>query len=227
MAIYIGVNGQAKKVKTAYIGDTYGNAQVIYKAGIVPSGYIPVQYIFNNHIEDNHISTGITANDYTRAILKFSGPTASYTSSSQYNILAASSYNIKYNDYRTDLHNIYVNVGSGSYSKGYSSRTIYIVDINRNASKETYVNDSKIFTNQSTGIGGTIQLLGSNTKQVYIYSLAIYQSILTGVLTKNYIPCIRISDERVGMWESVNGVFEIGSATSSSSYFSSGPVITE
>ena len=72
MSIYIGVNGVAKRIVSGYIGNSSGNAEIIYKSGIVPSGYIPVEYIFNDHNNLNKIDTGIIPTTYTRLIAKMS-----------------------------------------------------------------------------------------------------------------------------------------------------------
>lgn len=241
MAIYIGVNGQAKRVKSAYMGDTYGNAQVIYKEGIVPSGYIPVEYIYNDHSAVNSIDTEILPTTYTRLIIKMSIgnnlPTPQTASEDSYRqFIGNSNININIRQYQVKTgqwptyHHLKFTCGTKTHTIDFSKNTIYTIDFNQNINKETYLNDNLIFTNTSSFTGETsISLFSaSNQRDVKLYSCAIYQSMLTGTLTKNYIPCIRISDERAGLWESVGKTFETGSATSTSNYFSAGPpIITE
>lgn len=243
MAIYIGVNGQAKRVKSAYMGDTYGNAQVIYKEGIVPSGYIPVEYIFNDHNNQNTIDTGIIPTTYTRLIAKMSignnfpdpQPRDSYVDRDApfRQFIGNSNISIDIRRY-TNWSNGSIKYrylkficGAKTHQIDFNLNTIYTIDFNQNANKESYLDNTLIYTNTSTFTGtDSIKLFNSTSqKDTKLYSCAIYQSILTGTLTKNYIPCIRISDERVGLWETVNRTFETGSATSSSDYFSAGPLI--
>lgn len=226
MAIYIGVNGQAKKVKSAYIGDTYGSAKPIYKSNIVPDDYIPVEYIFNNHTNINKLSTGITCNDYTRVVLKFACPSSPGSANGITILKTGSSVSFFVSLTSSYSRAIRVWIGSGTYESNYDSN-VHTVDINRNIDKETYFDNTKVFTNNSTGINGSIELLNDEcTNGIYIYSLTIYQSMIDGTLTKNFIPCIRKSDGRAGMWESVNKSFYGGSAMNSTDYFSPGPVIT-
>lgn len=242
MSIYIGINGQARQIKSAYIGDTYGNAQVIYKSGIVPSGYIPVEYIYNDHNNLNKIDTEIIPNTYTRLIVKMSiGSNFPNPSVVSYNVdrdapfrQFAGNSNISIDIRRlinssnsTHIRYLKFICGAKSHQIDFNLNTIYTIDFNQNANKESYLDNTLIYTNTSAFTGtDSIKLFNSsNQRDTKLYSCAIYQSMLTGTLTKNYVPCIRISDERVGMWESVGKTFETGSATSTSNYFSAGPVI--
>ena len=230
MSIYIGVNGKARKVKSAYIGDAYGNAQVIYKAGIVPNGYIPVQYICNYHDNLNRIDTGIKANTYTRIICKISMGDGQISSNTVRfigpNSDSGNMHIYKFYEYN-HANNIQVVVGDKTATVTLGT-SVHTLDLNRNANKESYFDNTLLFTNSISYTDESFIYLfaGSGLKDVRLHSCAIYQSMLTGVLTKNYIPCIRISDQRAGMWESVGGTFQPGSNTTVSSYFTSGPVIT-
>lgn len=223
MSIYIGVNGIAKKVKQAYIG-VNGNAQVIYKTGVVPDGYIPVEYIYNYHSYANYINTTIKPNTYTRIVCKIAiGPNNDGTSGidiisdiTHMRIIAdnASTYNLR------------IEVGEATSEKTVSISSPFEIDLNRSANKDSYLNNTLIFNNTNTYNGSDFIYLLKETmsKDIRIYSCAIYESMLNGVLSRNYIPCIRISDGKVGMWESVQQTFESGS--NSNYYYSSGPVIT-
>jgi len=236
MPIYIGVGGKARKVKVAYIGDSQGNAQVIYKSGVVPDGYIPVEYIYNNHSYTNYIDTGIIPNSYTRIIVKFK---LRSTAINDRGILGTGSgigYMGIINDNSNTYHNLDIYNGENIGSIAITADTIVTIDINRTASKNSYY---KLGSNSETSLSipsnnvttsNSIYLFGASGSNIYsnnicIYSCAIYQSMLNGTLSKNYIPCIRTSDGRVGMWESVGGSFNTGSNTNSDSYFTSGPVI--
>lgn len=226
MSIYIGVNGKARKVVSGYIGDAYGNAQVIYKAGIVPSGYIPVQYIYNDHDYANYIDTELKPNTYTRIICKISfGPkqTSSIT-----RIIVGNGYNINIikNYGYNSSNNIRVAVGDSEQTVTYQDSTVHTLDLNRDANKGTYSDNTLLFTNSSSFTdNNNIAIFHSEgLVDMRIWSCAIYQSMLNGTLSKNYIPCIRVSDGRVGMWESVGKIFKTGS--NDSHQYSSGPVIT-
>lgn len=228
MAIYIGVGGVAKKVIQIYGGDDYGNAKVIYKHGIVPDGYIPVEYIFNDHSATNYIDTGVKPNTYTRLIAKIAFDN-NYNPSSYFNaMIIDGGSNIAIKGQRWNNGDLYIgaNVGSmGWYpTTTRTIGTIYTLDLNRSANKDSYFNDTLIFTNTSSfNSDYNLWLFCNGNRGERIYSCAIYQSMLTGTLTKNYIPCIRVSDQRVGMWEAVEGVFCPGS--NATSQFSNGPII--
>lgn len=225
MSIYIGVNGIAKKVKQAYIG-VNGNAQVIYKTGVVPDGYIPVEYIYNDHDTTNSIDTSIKPNTYTRIICKMAfGPnqtTDTYDRNIIYNYGADMSI---YEDNQTE-YRLGIRVGSQSIIEVVSESSPFEIDLNRSANKDSYFNNTLIFNNTNTYTSSYSLVLfrDANLRDIRIYSCAIYESMLNGVLSRNYIPCIRISDGTVGMWESVTQTFYSGS--NSTDHYSSGPVIT-
>lgn len=227
MPIYVGIEGKARKIKVGYAGDINGNAKVIYKEGIVPSGYIPVQYIFNDHANLNSINTTILCNTYTRIVCKISyGPNQIVSDTAQ--IIGDSKF--KMNIYRfyeyNHPNNVSVNIDGTSQTVTMQNSTIHTFDLNRNANKETYYDNTLLFTNTSTySSEGGIRILGQSAlRDVRIHSCAIYHSMLNGILTRNYIPCIRIADGRVGMWETVEGKFEAGS--NATSQYSNGPIIT-
>jgi len=66
---YIGVGGQAKKVKRGYIG-VGGQAKLFYKSTVVPDEYQQVEYIYNDKGK-NYINTNVIADNNTKVSIDF------------------------------------------------------------------------------------------------------------------------------------------------------------
>lgn len=231
MGIYVGVDGKARKVKTAYVG-VDEKAEVIYKSGIVPDGYIPVYYIYNNHNAINSIDTEIKPNSFTRMILqvKFDVENGSNTYKTFAGVTNGDMTIAYWCQYGTVGFKI--SCGQTNYEDNITTSKTCTIDINRTANKDSYYKEDghgeiKIFTNLNNfNNNNNIILFAGDNKGVQLYSCAIYQSMLTGTLSKYYIPCMRISDGKVGMWEDIGKTFEPGSASDNPSYqFSNGPII--
>lgn len=246
MAIYIGVNGKAKKVKSAYIGNSNNQAVPIYKGSILPSGYLAVSYIYSNS-DDQSLNTGIIPSQYTKSIVV--GAIGYYnsaqgsitilngngnTNNSYFMILTrtGTSGSYKYYPYMGCGNNESSNTDSAIYTpvSSYNTTNInkFIMTLNKNTNKQSYYkyNGTEKFVVSNTGgnfTGSQIKLMGNSTQSFICYCV-IYQNILNSATpTGEYYPCIKKSTGAAGLWNPYgnngNGEFL------TNSYIVAGPVI--
>jgi hypothetical protein len=231
MSIYIGVNNQAKKVSGIYIGNNQGQAIPIYTNDTLPNGYYPVHFIYRSP------KTDLTGTDieliptiYTRSIIVTSTNNG-YTDEIEdvtkqyigYPLYGGSSYYchfLRRHSYRSDrvyLKEQYVGCacGNGSFNVAYTKDASYndtshkyIIDINRNTSKQTYIKyeneDYQLkFTNTSSSISTeSLKVFKGACNGFKLYYLEIYQNIYTdNTPTKQLYPCIRGSDMTTGLFD--------------------------
>ena len=153
-------------------------------------------------------SDEIIPNAYTRLIVKCSFASNFGPGNSNYMMVGTSNLNVGASGWN-NLGYIYINAGSQVAQRTITVNKIYTVDINKNLSKESYLDNEYLFKNQDP-INTTNKITIFSQYEVAgfrLYSCAIYQSMTTGILTKNYIPCIKIEGNIAGLWESVKGVF--------------------
>lgn len=221
MAIYVGVNGVAKKVIGAYIGRN-NQAVPIYTGDVLPDGYLPVSHIYNT-VNDNPIETNIIPGLNTKTILV--GALVN-TGTSNYNFLTGSGNTD--NDYGIYYHYDTYNGGpkivavcgntSGlspqisASANGYNGipTNQFIVTINKNTNKESYIKYNN--TNTLLCTNTTSSLTGSAIKLAHGPGLfcycVIYQNILSSANPAGeFYPCVRQSDSAAGLWDTVTQQF--------------------
>ena len=233
MSIYIGVNGQAKKVSGVYIGNNQGQAIPIYTNDTIPSGYFPIHFIYRNGTANlDGVSIELTPTIYTRTIIVTStgNDATSYNgtgyAATGYPLYGGSSYQCNFYRYWNSGSGVQTkyyrgSCGNGSFSLSYSTDSSindtshkYIVDINRNTSKQTYVKyeseDYQLkFTNTSSSITAEpLKIFKGNCNLMKIYYIEIYENIFVDDKpTIQLYPCIKQDGWIVGMYDIKSGNF--------------------
>lgn len=239
MAIYVGVNGVAKKVKQAYIG-VDDKAEIIYKDGIVPTGYYPVEYITPN--TDNDCSLIFREKIYKYSKIIFTvGFDPNYVNTTGENKVCTLGQFSTVRIRVTSTGALQAIIGSITHNitKDSRLRLKYAYTINKTANCDSYYQeyayDGHGSLSGEISIGTNIDSFGGdnqpcyfwrnnndNNKQLgsYIYSCVIYSDMAAGgQLTRNFIPCIN-QNGMAGFYDSVSGEF-LGNNN-----LTNGPIIT-
>lgn len=237
MAIYVGVNGVAKKVKQVYIG-VDDKAEIIYKDGIVPVGYYPVEYITPNTDNDCSLTFREKIYKYSKIIFTV-GFDPNYVNTTGKSKLCTLGQFSTVSIRVTSAGALQAIIGSITHNIASNNghfRLKYVYTINKTANCDSYY--QRIEYNglsPEISIGTNIDSFGGdnqpcyfwrdnsgNNKQLgsYIYSCVIYSDMAAGgQLTRNFIPCIN-QNGMAGFYDSVSGEF-LGNNN-----LTNGPIIT-
>ena len=181
----------------------------------LPSGYLELEYITTSGSQ--YINTGFTSNANMSAEFKFEQLNQWKGES----LLFGSAWSG--NDVLMHLNNgtsatLYWGSGYASGTLALNTPTVVIV------SKNKYVINGTTYTTSGTPSNWRVMMFGGissyYTAQVRLYYLKIWNS---GTLVRDMIPCIRISDWKIGMYDKVNSVMYIN-ARSTTDNFIAGPV---
>lgn len=203
---------------TSYIESLQNNYRIDLRdiSPVLPREYQEVEYIEGT--SNQYIDTGFKPNQDTRVEMElistanntnfiFGARTTSITNSFTFLNLNTA--------FRTD----YYNVGNG-LNRTRGKR--YLVDKNKNVTTVTDVETSSTATVTATYRTVTPDI------NAYLFSCHSSDAVLTnaymqlywckiydnGTLVRNYIPCYRISDNKIGLYDLVNSEFYVNSGTS-------------
>ena len=181
---------------------------------LIPDAYQRVEYIQNNGT--NYIDTGYIP-DYSKN-LNFEVVNTPTVSSKRYCLLSNYSdanhlsLEINNNQGRIYYNNSTINQYYGTHST--SAKNYYLVDYFTTQKKYRLSNngDFMVGNMNATGVSASNLLLFVDQQNrfstfntpIKIYSVKIAEG---GVLERNMIPCIRISDSVSGMYDIIHGVF--------------------
>lgn len=203
-------NGEYKEVELPkdYKADTqyYTFAENVTS---LPKEYRELEYIVMNtprNISDpQYIDLGIKANQDTSIELEF-----------DVNSVSNTQFMLGEFDFNFRMYNAQLGYGYGSNGNNFYSPDLQIGQhITFKIGKKTYFNGSLIktfpdetFTTDYNIFVGTWEIQGGggngNSAQMNVYKCNVYQN---DVLTKQLIPCYRIEDNRVGMYDLLNNEF--------------------
>lgn len=208
MAIYVGVNGVAKKVKQAYIG-VDGTAVPIYTSSTLPSDYAPVEYVTSI----SQLDTKLYAGPYTRVCLyfKFFPSTRSVTL-----LGGVGGYSIF-----KDTTNIFYVQWPNEFTSSsiVSSTNKYLLDVVYDTNRRTAFKkfDANSWTVLGTHSGASSYnntslrfTYGSNTGENYfIYYCKIIGDIYnpTDSTTREFFPVHQKSTGKNGLYDIINNKF--------------------
>lgn len=204
-----------------------GTSAELYLSYRVPAGYKEVEYITS--AGNNFINTGITAG-YIKIITEFMyASTSSFMSvfGRQNTSAGAGQYFFTYNNnYVMMVYQTNVTIGSLALN------TWHTLEWEVTTSKLSSIVDGTEYSQSvaKTGIEGSypLALFGINSAGTYGYGLdgslketSIYDS--NGDLLRHYIPCRRVSDGVVGMYDDVSETFTSGEGAGT---FTAGPDVS-
>ena len=190
---------------------------------ILPSGYTQVDYIESSGTQ--YIDTGFAPNQNTRTVIDF---TPTYSSGSLFIFgsrlgWANNSYDLYTfsNKFRDDYANTnYGNNTSENFPKVENKR--YLFDKNKNHSimyEENIQFYDHTFTEKTINSSFNMLLFGlnnngtpslSNLTKMKLYSCKIYDD---DTPIRDFVPCYRINDEEVGLYDTINNVFYTNQGT--------------
>lgn len=221
MAIYIGVNGKARKVVGGYIGIN-GKAEIIYNGGSnLPTGYVPYTYIYKTgkyEIDGINTPSGYYLNTYTQVICDFKiGATSVSSSYSPCETIFYINDSYKAYIYKTnDSHKYRVSIFKGNDywgSEELDSGTECNINMTKNDNGDCYFNNTKIFTNiQALGSISTIYPMYTNEAyygMVKLKGLSFYDLINKKELI-HLEPCNDVRDGskiKSGLYNSIDKTF--------------------
>lgn len=245
MPIYVGVNGEAKLVTEAYIGNRNNQAVPLYLGNIIPKTHIPVSYIYlTNSLSHYDLDTNIIPSVYTKTITVFA-PYNHNNGGSAIRLLYSGGDNYRAGFYREDPNNLYIYCGDfhipgNTYQ--YNGPTLqflpnlnsiptnyYTLIMNKSTNKETVlkVNNDEVYrigTNPSGTINNaeTIKLIGSEFAPICYF--AVYKNSITNITPlKEYFPCIERDSGVPGFYETTQGIFYFNNK----GRYAAGPAINE
>ena len=191
------------------------------KAKKLPDEYKQVEYIESSGTQ--YIDTGFVPNQNTRTVIDFM-PTST---SSPFIFGSRLGYNNAYdlytfsNKFRDDYANTnYGNESSQPFPKSANKR--YLFDKNKNHSimyEENVQFYDHTFTEKTINLSFNMFLFGlndngsirsSNIAMMKLYSCKIYDN---GILVRDFVPCYRIDDDEVGLYDTVNDIFYTNQGT--------------
>lgn len=248
MPIYVGVNGEAKLVTEAYIGNRNNQAVPLYLGNIIPKTHIPVSHIYLKDFIGNAstkyiIDTNVEPTAYTKTITVFiphrrssSVTTSLIYSAGDYFSLGFFNNNpsgiyVYCGDFKITTINTYNGIGpelSTLEDLNSIPTTYYTVIMNKSSRKDTVlkINNNSEYITLGTNSSGTIRnpttikLLFMDETPIRYF--AVYRNSLTNITPiKEYFPCIERSSGRVGLYETVEGIFY----SNYSDKIAAGPVI--
>ena len=192
------------------------------KAKKLPDEYRQVEYIASSGTQ--YIDTGFVPNQNTRTVIDFmltsAGSPFIFGSRLGYNNNAYDLYTFA-NKFRDDYVNTnYGNNTSENFPKVENKR--YLFDKNKNHSimyEENVQFYDHTFNGQTINLSFNMFLFGvnnngsiasSNIAKMKLYSCKIYDN---GILVRDFIPCYRINDVKVGLYDTINDVFYTNQGT--------------
>ena len=204
-------------IEAIQLKNEYGPKNLYIKTGekgSLPSGYIELPYIESRGAQ--YIDTNVYPNQNTRVICKISGAPisntgvifgsrTSQTSSDRFGFLCSGE-----GFYRTDFYN-----SNGNYDTSVNYKDFLVIDKNKFT---TTLNNEKIIANPNGNFTGSypLYLFAYNTagtitasSSIKMYNCKIYDN---EVLVRNFIPALRTSDKKAGLYDIVNNVFYIDNA---------------
>lgn len=215
--------------------DEYTSNSVSVTVNKLPLEYQEVEYIENTGT--SYIDTGFKPNNNTRTYIRFYAGTLGTNVRAIFGSRDATNYNDSYTSfylgsnttstgrmrvdyYNTNSNNVYLFPNT-------SDKTEYELDYNKNIvtlngathtfTPQTFNSNNNIFlfTCNSGGIADNRMMIGK------IYACKIWDN---EVLIRDLIPCYRISDNVIGLYDIVNDVFYTNSGTGT---FSKGPDVPQ
>ena len=180
----------------------------------LPSGYLELDYITTSGSQ--YINTGFTSNANMSAEFKFEQLNQWKGGS----LLFGSAW-----DANAVLMHLNNSTSATLYWGGYAIGTLALnTPTVVTVSKNKYVINGTTYTTSGTPSKWGVMMFGGigsyYTAQVRLYYIKIWNS---GTLVRDMIPCIRISDWKIGMYDQVNNVMYIN-ARSTTDNFIAGPV---
>ena len=200
MPIYFGVGGKAKQISSGFYG-VNGKASVIYDSSVVPSGYIPYKYLYATNNAAS-IEINKTFNSFCQIICNFkvikknsSGTSYLFKSSNiQVNANAGS---LSFNTIKRDK----------SYNTTLTSGSEYSLNLTKDLSGNCYLGNTLIFTTISTFSDNYIDIL-QDAYSVFYLSRFYAKNLATGTELCDLTPCIQVSSNTAGMWDTVSNSFK-------------------
>ena len=188
----------------------------------LPDEYKQVEYIESSGTQ--YIDTGFVPNQNTRTVIDFMPTSTSspfiFGSRLGYNNNAYDLYTFS-NKFRDDYANTnYGNESSQPFPKSANKR--YLFDKNKNHSimyEENVQFYDHTFTEKTINLSFNMFLFGlndngsirsSNIAMMKLYSCKIYDN---GILVRDFVPCYRIDDDEVGLYDTVNDIFYTNQGT--------------
>lgn len=182
------------------------------KKSRLPEEFQEVEYI-ESLTTNNYIDTGISPSSDTKIILEYSSPYQSHTMFGSYKADVDSRYLIDNWNF-----NIAIRLGTVNYiSSTVDMANRNIVTIENN---QFYVNGTKYgqSSTQFADNGLNLYLFARNANGVAndnstgkVYGLKIYKDGVN--IDRDFVPCYRKSDNVVGLYDTINGVFYTNSGT--------------
>ena len=188
----------------------------------LPDEYRQVEYIESSGTQ--YIDTGFAPNQNTRTVIDFMPTSAGslfiFGSRLGYNNNAYDLYTFA-NKFRDDYANTnYGNNTSENFPKVENKR--YLFDKNKNHSimyEENVQFYDHTFNGQTINLSFNMFLFGvnsngsiasSNMAKMKLYSCKIYDN---DILVRDFVPCYRINDVKVGLYDTINDVFYTNQGT--------------
>lgn len=166
--IYVGVNNKARKVKSAYVGDSNGKAKQIWPVSYIPSIYSEVEYIMNAYTANDSsyttpsiVFSNLVLSSYSRVIIDYAitpqGRNTGWNNNTQEYIFCVNSgsrrktFSAGFESGYSDSGRIDVLVdymersGTDIAVSNYVTNDIrYVADFNRSGNNYCYINDNFI-----------------------------------------------------------------------------------
>jgi hypothetical protein len=212
------------RIDSATTGKVLGNPAIdpydmieIYDDEILPSEYTQVDYIANNGLQ--YINTNYKTTKNTTIKAKFM-PTG-VNSRNSISIYANQDSNTDSSFRLFSIGSILYAASGGNRAEtsnaGFVINTLYEIE---HSNTSLTINNTQRATSGGNKFVSDLRLMGDAFDSGYVfigklYSFKIYEN---DILTRDFIPCYRNSDNEVGLYDIVNGVFYTNAGTGSFSY---------
>lgn len=228
--IYVGVDDKARKVKAAYVG-VGGVARQVWPTSRIPDpGYTELEWCFPGQavldaqvfyntriVMDFEVPTDITSSDFDDGIIR----AYFYTNDTDYRM---DGYEVWYGGSNTsngyfkfiDCYT-YTEAATSNIQEGLIKGNRYIFDLNNNNNFYIY---SKVgyYSVSGNNLVTTINIRNREPSQrdyvhfgdnidgapIHLYDLKIYRG---SSLVGDYVPCKRISDDKMGLYNLISRIF--------------------
>ena len=192
----------SEKNKTLYAQWTANEYDVVFNGNALPSEYIELEYIESTGTQ--WIDIGINGNARHEFDIQFTDTTTRQLMG--YGGSLTEYWGVK----QTGYYEVYT---QSSYRAGNRDEIIHDYGMTKGTEVKLYVNGNVAYS--YTGAVGTIANYANNNYKLFgisqnylckarLYSYKMYKN---SILERNMVPCVRISDDVAGLYDTVYGVF--------------------